>query len=158
MEQLTVSRTRLTPLEQAKSHEQAALWSVALVVGVVVIVIVRGLVVAAGETAAEQQRLMIAVAPVVQFVVSLATFALIRNQVSVAVAQIGQAEHSEARLLQLAYAVHALRESLNPAARAESGRYGKAQDEGRVAGIAPVELDGAAAAVNGARHDRQAEA
>jgi ABC-type transport system involved in cytochrome bd biosynthesis fused ATPase/permease subunit len=158
MEQLRASRTKPTPLEQAKSHERAALWSVALIIGVVAILIVRGMVVAAGESAAEQQRLMNVVAPVAQLIVSLATFALIRNQVCVAVAQIGQAEHSEARLLQLAYAVHALDESLKPAARAESGRYGEAQDEGRVAGIAPFELDGAAAAVNGARHDRQAEA
>jgi len=158
MEQRTASQTKPTPLEQAKSHERASLWCVGLIVGVVAIVIGRGMIVAAGETAAEQQRLLNAVAPVAQLIVSLATFALIRNQVSVAVAQVGQAEQSEARLLQVAYAVHALDQSLNPAARAESGRYRKAQDEGRVAGIAPLELDGAAAAVNGTRHDRQAEA
>ena len=157
MEQVKASRTKPTPLEQAKSHERVALWSVALIIGVVAILIVRGIVVAAGESAAEQQRLMNVIAPVAQLIVSLATFALISNQVSVAVAQIGQGEHTEARLLQLDFAVHALGESLNSPTRAESHRYRKAQDERRVAGIPPFKLDGPAAAVNGARHDRQAE-
>jgi len=104
------------------------------------------------------RALMNVVAPVAQLIVSLATFALIRHQVSVAVAQIVQAEHGEARLLQLAFAVYALDESLNARVPAESRRYRKAQDVGRVTGIAAFEVDGPAAAGNGASHDRQDKA
>ena len=110
-------RTKRSPLQQAKTHERFATYSIALVVGVVGILIFRTIMVASAESFAGQGRIMSAMVPVAQFLVSLTTLALVRYQVSVAVGQIEQAEQTEARLLQLTAAVRALVETLRLPAR-----------------------------------------
>ncbi len=84
-----------------------------VIVAVIAVLAVRTIAIAGPETAADQQRLANVIVPVVQLIISLTMLALIRNQVSVAVGQIEQAEQSETRLLQLAAAVHALVDALN---------------------------------------------
>jgi len=100
-------RAKRSPLQQAKTHERFATYSIALVVGVVGILIFRTIMVASAESFAGQERIMNAMVPVAQFLVSLTTLALVRYQVSVAVGQIEQAEQTEAQLLQLTAAVRA---------------------------------------------------
>lgn len=98
-------RAQPSPLRQAKTHERDATYLIALIVPVIVALITRAIMVASVEPAAAQDRLMNAIVPIVQFIVSLSTLALVRHQVSVAVEQIEQAEHNEARVLRLADAV-----------------------------------------------------
>ena len=102
------SHRRPTPLERAKSHQRIATYSIAVIVVFIAILVAAALTVGTGETAVERQRLMSVIEPFAQLLLSLATFVLIGNQVSVAVGQIEQAEESEARLLQLTAAARAL--------------------------------------------------
>lgn len=78
-----------------------ATYSILVIVAVIATLVVKTVVVGGAEPPAEQQRLASMMTPVVQFIVSIATLGLIRNQVSVAVGQIEQAEQSEARRLRL---------------------------------------------------------
>ena len=105
-------RAKRSPLQQAKAHERVATYSIALVAGVVGMLIFRTIMVASAESLAGQERIMNAMVPVAQFLVSLTTLALVRYQVSVAVGQIEQAEQTEAHLVQLTAAVRASVDSL----------------------------------------------
>ena len=97
-----------SPLVRAKTQERIATYSIALVVGLVIVIVGRAIELASGQPTGEQQRTISAIMSVVQFIVTLATLALIRHQVSVAVHQIEQAEGGDLRLQQLTAAVRAL--------------------------------------------------
>jgi hypothetical protein len=100
-----------SPVQQAKARERTATYAVALIVGLVSVLIVRTLMLASTESAAAQDRLMSAIIPIALLIVSLTTLALVRYQMSVAVRNLEQAEHTASRLLQLVQAVHALEDT-----------------------------------------------
>ncbi len=104
-------RTERSPLQQAKRHERLATYSIALIVGIVVILVARSLMVAITESPTAQSRLMNAIFPVAQLIVSLATLALVHHQTSLAVRQMEQAEQTDTRISNLTEAVHALVEA-----------------------------------------------
>jgi hypothetical protein len=102
--------TKRSPLEQAKTHERVATYSIALIVGVIAVLIASTVTVASTESPDARVRIVSAMAPIAQIIVSLATLALVRHQVSVAVGDIEQAEQTESRLLQLTAAIRVLLE------------------------------------------------
>jgi hypothetical protein len=109
MEQLKATVHGMSsPLVRAKTHEKIATYSIALVVGLVVLIVGRAIEMASGESSGDQLRSMSVIIAVVQTIVTLATLALVRHQVSVAVHQIEQAEGGDLRLQQLTAAVRAL--------------------------------------------------
>jgi hypothetical protein len=109
MEQLKATvRGMSSPLVRAKTHEKIATYSIAVVVGLVVVIVGRAIELASGEPSGDRLRMMSVIMSVVQTIVTLATLALIRHQVSVAVHQIEQAEGGDLRLQQLTAAVRAL--------------------------------------------------
>jgi ABC-type transport system involved in cytochrome bd biosynthesis fused ATPase/permease subunit len=135
---------RRSPLQRAKAHESVATYSIGIVVAFVAVLIVRAVMVSSAEPAGDQQRLMSAVVTLVQFIVTLAALALIRNQISIAVRQIEQSAESEVRLVALTEAIHALAAAapprpVPPPARTVRGAY-RADDRvavGAVSGVRP---------------------
>jgi hypothetical protein len=113
--------TKRSPLQQAKTHERVATYSIFLIVGIVVALVAGTFVVARAESPDAQARILSATTPIAQFIVSLATLALVRHQVSVAVGDIEQAEQTEGRLLHLTAAMSVMLES--------TGRAGHPLDE-----------------------------
>jgi NADH:ubiquinone oxidoreductase subunit 6 (subunit J) len=99
-----------SPLQQARTHERVATYSIALIVGIVAVLIASTVMVASTESPDARVRIVSAMAPVAQIIVALATLALVRHQVSVTVGDIEQAEQTESRLLQLTAAIRALME------------------------------------------------
>ena len=94
-----------SPLERARTQEKIATYSIALIVGFVVVLIVRAVTVAGTQPPGDQARIMSTIMTIAQFLVTLATLAVVRHQVRVAVNQIEQSEAGEVRQQILAHAI-----------------------------------------------------
>ena len=94
-----------SPLERARAQEKIATYSIALIIGFVVVLIVRAVIVVGTQPPGEQARMMNTMMTIAQFLVTLATLAVVRHQVRVAVNQIEQSEAGEVRLQILAHAI-----------------------------------------------------
>lgn len=93
--------SRRSPLERAKTQERIATYSIALIVGLVVVMLARAVTVTAAQSAADQGRTMSVIVTIVQLIVTISTLLLVRHQVHLAVQQIEQADAGELRLQQL---------------------------------------------------------
>ncbi|HEV2739062.1 MAG TPA: hypothetical protein VGU66_10825 [Candidatus Elarobacter sp.] len=106
MEQLHVTNHgSRSPLERARTQEKIATYSIALIVGFVVVLIVRAVTFAGTQPPGDQARIMSTIITIAQFLVTLATLAVVRHQVRVAVNQIEQSEAGEVRQQILAHAI-----------------------------------------------------
>jgi hypothetical protein len=94
-----------SPLERARTQEKIATYSIALIVGFVIVLIVRAVTFAGAQPPGDQARIMSTIMTIAQFLVALATLAVVRHQVRVAVNQIEQSEAGEVRLQILAHAI-----------------------------------------------------
>ena len=94
-----------SPLECARTQEKIATYSIALIIGFVVVLIVRAVTFAGTQPPGDQARMMSTIMTIAQFLVTLATLAVVRHQVRVAVNQIEQSEAGEVRLQILAHAI-----------------------------------------------------
>jgi uncharacterized membrane protein YkgB len=103
-----------SPLERAKTQERIATYSVALIVGLVIVLIARAVTFSATQSAGSQERLMSLIMTIVQFIVTISTLMLVRHQVSIAVRQIEESEVVELRLQQLTEGVRKLAEAVQP--------------------------------------------
>ncbi|HYZ17892.1 MAG TPA: hypothetical protein VE591_15885 [Candidatus Acidoferrum sp.] len=110
------AQTERSPLQQAKTRERVATYSIALVVGLVVVLIASAVMVASTESATGQLRLLGTIVLIAQLIVSLATLALVYRQTSVSVTDIEQVEQMARRIAQLSDAVRELKDPVrNPA-------------------------------------------
>ena len=106
MEQLNpTSHGPRSPLECARTQEKIATYSIALIIAIVIVLIVRAVTYAGTQSPGDQARMMNTIMTIAQFLVTLATLAVVRHQVRVAVNQIEQSEAGEVRLQILAHAI-----------------------------------------------------
>jgi len=100
-------RAAITPLERARRQQKIATTSTVFVLAVVGFMLVRGFFLES-HAPVEHRNVMSAIVSFSEFVVTVATLALIRHQVGVAVHQIEQAEANEVQGRELAQAMQAL--------------------------------------------------
>jgi hypothetical protein len=117
------ANNKRSPLQQAKTRERVATYSIALIVGIVLVLTVSTIMVASSESPSAQARLMSAVIPVAQLIVSLATLALVQRQMSSAVRDVEQAEETASRLAELTDAVRVLQDAVRNPARAPQEQH-----------------------------------
>jgi NADH:ubiquinone oxidoreductase subunit 6 (subunit J) len=91
--------------------ERVATYSLAVIVGIVVVLIGSAAMVAGSESAEDRVRLMIAIIAMAQLIVSLATLALVHRSMSAAVRDGEQAEQTARHLRNLTHLVHELKET-----------------------------------------------
>lgn len=98
-----------------------ATYSMALIVGLVVVLIVRAVSFSTTQSTGSEDRLMSLIMTIVQFILAISTLLLVRHQLSVAVRHIEQSEVVELRLQQLAEGVRKLVDAAQPDTRLPPG-------------------------------------
>lgn len=123
MEALYASPSSVTsPLERARRQEKIASASIVLIVGTVIVIVVRAGLYASTTPASEHGGTFSAVLAIAEFIVTLATLVLMRQQVQVAVHQIEHAEASQIQTRELAQAMQALARAVQSKTSIGSGQ------------------------------------
>jgi hypothetical protein len=105
------ARRKRSQLEHAQMGERMSTYSLALIVGIVVVLLGSAAMIAGSESAGDRPRLMIAIIAIAQLLVSLATLVLVHRSMSAAVRDGEQAEQTARHLRNLTHLVHELKET-----------------------------------------------